>query len=90
MHPAIEHIAARRGKKVPIHDNRKIALVLMGGLMTGTRGAGAMIALEQLGLAHAFDFIYTASAGFPNACYMLTKNSRLGASVNFPAAETPE
>jgi predicted patatin/cPLA2 family phospholipase len=83
MHPVTEHLLARRGKNVPINDGRKIALVLYGGLMTGIRGAGALMALVDLGLGNAFDYIYTASAGFPNASYMLSGNGRLGSSIYY-------
>lgn len=83
MHPVIEHILARKQKRVPVNDSRKIALVLHGGLMTSIRGAGAMIALEELGLSHAFDEIYTVSAGFANASYLLGDNTRLGTSIYY-------
>lgn len=90
MHSVLEHIAARRNKKVPIKDGRKIALVLLGGLMTGVRGGGAMIALEELGLSHAFDSIYAVSAGFCNACYLLTKNTRKGTSIYYENLVSPK
>lgn len=83
MHPVLEHIFARRGKKVPIDDGRRIALVLFGGNMSSVRGAGAMIALEELGLRHAFDDIFTISAGFANASYLLAGSARLGASIYY-------
>ncbi len=83
MHPVIENLLARRNKKVPVSDGKKIGLVLYGGFMAGIRGVGAMIALEELGLADAFDEIFTYSAGFPNAAYFVTKKSRLAASVYY-------
>ncbi|GEM_PF-1330582 len=83
MHPVIRHILDRRGKKVPVHDGRKITLVLYSGIMTGVRGAGAMIALEDLGLSHAFDEIQTVSAGFANASYLLGDNTRPGTSIYY-------
>ncbi len=82
-HRTIRRLLARQGKKAPFGDGGKIALVLPGGLMTGVNGAGAMIALEKLGLSQAFDVIYTASAGFGNAAYLLTENSKVGASVYY-------
>lgn len=88
MHPVIQHIKERQGKSVPVDDGRKIALVLFGGLMTGIRGAAAMIVLEELGLAHAFDYIYCASAGFLNASYLLSGGTRAGTSLYYKEATT--
>lgn len=72
MHPVIENIRARRGKKAPFDDGRKITLVLYGGIMLGARGAGALRGLEELGLGNAFDSIYTMSSGFLNGSYFLS------------------
>lgn len=83
MHPVIEHILERKQKRVPTNDGRKIALVLHGGLMTGIRGAGAMIALEELGLSRVFDVIYSVSAGLGNASYFITEQAVLGTSVYY-------
>lgn len=83
MHPVIQNIRKRRNKKVPVEDGRKIALVLFGGLMTCVRGAGAMIALEDMGLLHAFDEIFSVSAGFANASWPLGGESRLGTSIYY-------
>lgn len=83
MHPVIEHILARKNKKVPVKDGRKIGLLLYGGVMTGIRGAGAMLALDDLGLNTAFDSINVYSAGFPNACYFLSQEARRGASIYY-------
>ncbi len=67
----VEHLLARKNKSVPIGDGRKISLVLFGGVMVGVRGAGALVALEELGLSRAFDEIYTMSSGFINASAFL-------------------
>lgn len=83
LHPVIRHLLARKNKKVPVKDKRKIALVLFGGAMAGIRGAGSMIALKQLGLTHAFDEIYTSSAGFCNASYLLSGNPEEGTSIYY-------
>lgn len=83
MHPVIKHILARKNRKIPINDGRKIGLLLYGGVMTGIRGAGAMLAFDDLGLNHAFDEIYVYSAGFPNACYLLSEEARRGASIYY-------
>lgn len=81
MHPVLEHILARKGKSVPVNDGRKIALVLFGGIMTGVRGTGACIALQELELQNCFDYLYCFSAGFPNAAYFLAGQSRLSSTV---------
>lgn len=72
MHPVIDHIRARHGGKPPFDDGRKVALVLYGGIMLGVRGAGALRAMEELGLAGVFDSIYTMSSGFLNGSYFLS------------------
>lgn len=83
LHPVIQHISERAHKAVPVRDGRKIGLVLYGGVMGGIRGAGAMIALENLGFAHAFDCVYTNSAGFAYASYLLTGATQLGTSIYY-------
>lgn len=72
MHPVIRNLLARKNKSGSVNDGRKIALVLYGGIMLGVRGAGGLCALEQAGLSHAFDEIYTMSSGFLNASYFLS------------------
>lgn len=83
MHAVIKHLLARRNKQIPVEDGRKIALVLPGGLMTGVRGAGAIIGLSELGLAGSFDAIYVISAGLASASYFLSKQTRLGTSIYY-------
>lgn len=87
MHPVLKNLLARQGRKIPLKDkdNRKIVLVLFGGLMSGVRGCAATIALQELGLSFAFDEIYVISAGFMNASYFLSGQPRLGASIYFEA-----
>ena len=82
-HPVIKNLLTRKGKSAPFNDNRKIGLVLPGGMMTGINGAGAMCALQALGLTQAFDVIYTASAGFANASYLLAENTEIGSSIYY-------
>ncbi len=82
-HPVIQHILARRGKHVPQNDGRTIGLVAYGGSMSGVIGGGAMIALEELGLSHAFDHIICNSAGFANASYLLADSTHIGATIYF-------
>ncbi len=81
LHPVLRHLLARRGKAVPVEDGRKIGLVLYGGAMAGIVGAGACIALHELGLDHAFDHIFTNSAGFCNASYLLAGQVYLGTTI---------
>lgn len=83
MHAVIKHLLARRNKQIPVEDGRKITLVLPGGLMTGVRGAGAIIGLSELGLADSFDAIYVISAGLASASYFLSKQTRLGTSIYY-------
>lgn len=50
--------------------------------MTGVRGAGALIALKELGFHFAFEEIYVISAGLPNASYFLA-GQNLGPSIYY-------
>jgi hypothetical protein len=83
MHSVIEHLQARANKTLPFHDDRKIALVLFGGLMVSARGAAALLAVEEMGLGNAFDAIYTMSSGFPNASYFLSGQMKMGAAAYY-------
>jgi predicted patatin/cPLA2 family phospholipase len=83
MHPVIKNILARKNSSIPVDDGRHITLVLPSGVMAGVRGGAALIALSDMGLAHVFDSIFTVSAGFPNASYMLSNQARLGASIYY-------
>jgi predicted patatin/cPLA2 family phospholipase len=83
LHPVIQHLLARRNKKVPVKDGRKIVLVLYGGVMASIRGAGIMIALNELGLDYSFDEIYAYSGGFCNASYFLSGNGKEGTSIYY-------
>jgi predicted patatin/cPLA2 family phospholipase len=51
--------------------------------MTGARGAGALTALQELGLSDAFDSIYGTSAGFANACFFLAGDMHIGSSIYY-------
>lgn len=79
----MQHVLARKNACAPFSDNRKIALVLFGGVMSGVTSGGALIALEDLGCADAFDSIYCLSAGFPNASYLLSHETRKGESIYY-------
>jgi predicted patatin/cPLA2 family phospholipase len=57
--------------------------------MRGVIGAGAVTALDHLGLAQRFDAVYGVSAGALNAAYMLAGQAAIGTSIYFedlPAA----
>ncbi len=83
MHPVIENIQARKHMRVPVKDGRKIVLLIFGGVMSGMRGSGALIGLQEMGLTHVFDEIYSMSAGFPNACYFLADDPHTGPSIYY-------
>lgn len=83
MNPVIKNLLKRKNKKAPISDNKKIILVVFGGLMTGVRGAGAMCALQELGLTYAFDELYCISSGFANASYFLSYQGLRGISIYY-------
>lgn len=64
-------------------DDAKIALVLPGGGMRGAFSGGAMIALEELGLADCFDYIYGFSAGAFSGAYLLSGKAKEGTSIYY-------
>ncbi len=82
-HPILQRLLRRQAKSVPVEDGRKIVLVLFGGIMVGVRGAGALVALEELGLSGAFDEIYTMSAGFANTSYFLAGQAKTCAAAYY-------
>ena len=49
-----------------------IALVVQGGGMRGVYSMGALAALEEEGLADAFDVVVGSSAGAINGAYLLS------------------
>lgn len=83
LHPVLQHLLERRDKLAPVNDGRKITLVLFGGIMVGVRGAGALVALEELGLTGAFDDIYTMSSGFANTSYFLAGQAKICAAAYY-------
>jgi len=83
IHPVIQALINRRGLKVPIQDGKKIALVLFGGLMVGARGAGSLVAMQELGLTNSFDEIFTMSSGFVNGSGFLSGQAQIVPSVYY-------
>ncbi len=80
MHQVIKNLLARKNQTVPINDGRKIALVLFGGIMVGVRGAGALVALQELELTQSFDEVYTMSSGFLNGSAFLAGQAKQSAA----------
>ena len=78
-----------RARRAGASDAHRVALVVEGGCMRGIISAGAVTALDQLGLAQRFDAVYGVSAGALNAAYMLAGQAAMGTSIYFedlPAA----
>jgi predicted patatin/cPLA2 family phospholipase len=59
-------------------DGARIALVVEGGGMRGAVSGGMVLALDELGLAHAFDDAYGSSAGTLNAMWLVSGRVREG------------
>jgi predicted patatin/cPLA2 family phospholipase len=74
--------AARAGGP-PFDDGARLALAIEGGAMRGVVSAGMVSALEELGLARAFDVVYGSSAGALNGAYFLAGEARLGTRIYF-------
>jgi predicted patatin/cPLA2 family phospholipase len=60
-----------------------VGLVIQGGAMRGVFTAGALCALEALGLRGAFDAIYGSSAGAVNGAYFLSGQVTRGTSIYY-------
>lgn len=71
MSPVIQNIVLKK-QNDQSGANRKIALVLYGGIMLGVRGAGALDSFQKNFGNEVFDSIYTMSSGFLNASYFLS------------------
>ena len=66
VHPVAEVLRARRADGTcpgGRADRHRVALVVEGGGSRATYSSGMVLALEELGLATAFDAVYGASAG---------------------------
>jgi predicted patatin/cPLA2 family phospholipase len=64
-------------------DNRKLGLYLLGGGMRGAFSGGVMIALEDAGLANAFDNIYSFSSGSFSGAFLLSEETRKGTGIYY-------
>lgn len=63
------------------HGHIKPLLIIDGGLMKGAYGVGAVIALEDAGLANIFTNVVGVSSGAPSAAYLLAGETRKGISI---------
>lgn len=73
-HPVLEALRRRRdATDTPASrsDGLKIGLAVEGGGIRGVVSAAMLSALEDLGLASAFDAVYAASSGAINSAYFL-------------------
>jgi predicted patatin/cPLA2 family phospholipase len=81
----LDVLKARAGRAggPPFDDGARLALAIEGGAMRGVVSAGMVSALEELGLAGAFDVVYGSSAGALNGAYFLAGEARLGTRIYF-------
>src|SRR3954447_11652776 len=70
-HPILDALHARS-------PGSRLALVVEGGGMRGAVSGGMALALDELGLAHAFDAAYGSSAGTLNAMWLVSGRVRSG------------
>ncbi len=71
------------GPTEPAPERAKTGLVIQGGAMRGVFTAGALCALEAMGLRAAFDSVYGSSAGAVNGAYFLADQVTLGTSIYY-------
>ncbi len=86
----VDNLKIKRAKSQGYASIRPLLLVLPGG-MRGTCGAGAMVALHELGLADAFDTVVGVSTGGPIGAYFLSGRDQAiqGASLYYTVCATP-
>ena len=70
-HPVLDALRSRP-------SGARLALVVEGGGMRGAISGGMVLALGELGLEHAFDAAYGASAGTLNALWLISGRVREG------------
>lgn len=63
------------------HDHIKPLLIIDGGLMKGTYGVGATLAMEELGMSDMFTAVVGISSGAPSAAYFISHDVAEGASI---------
>lgn len=85
-HPVVQEITRRKTilrteVSQTDYSQAKLGLVVEGGAMRGVYSAGALVALEQLGLRDVFDAVYAESAGAVNAAYFLAEQAAFGVRI---------
>ncbi len=63
------------------HDHIRPVLFIDGGLMKGSYGVGACLALEELGYTRVFDNVVGVSSGAPSAAYFISGDTSAGSSL---------
>lgn len=63
------------------HEHIRPAFIQGGGLMRGVYGAGAALALEELGYTNAFSYLVGISSGAPIVAHFAAGTSRRGIGV---------
>lgn len=78
----VERLLRRRRGPVP---GMRSMMIVCGGAMRGTYGAGVVLALHQLGLGKAFDTVIGISTGAPTSAYFLSGpvHTKLATSVYY-------
>jgi predicted patatin/cPLA2 family phospholipase len=71
MHPVLAALRSRP-------PGARLALVIEGGGMRGAVSGGMVLALEEHGLADAFDAVYGSSAGAINALWLVSGRASAG------------
>lgn len=92
-HPVLEALWRRRksgDRPGARSDDLKIGLAVEGGGMRGVVSAAMLCALEDLGLADAFDVVYAASSGAINGAYLLTRDCWYPLSIYYDDLLTRE
>lgn len=83
-HPVLDILADRfasRSQPGQRTDEARVGLVVEGGGMRGAVTAGMITALEELGLASAFDDVYGSSVGAITAAFFLARQGAYGATT---------
>lgn len=63
------------------HGHIKPMLFIDGGLMKGVYGAGAVVALEELGYTDVFTDVVGVSSGAPTAAYFVAHQAKRGVTI---------
>ncbi|MEN3305766.1 MAG: hypothetical protein V7603_1968 [Micromonosporaceae bacterium] len=85
-HPVLDALRRRREKNEAPgsrSDDFKIGLAVEGGGIRGVVSAAMLCALEELGMARAFDAVYSASSGAINSAYFLIGGSWYPLSIYY-------